>query len=81
MFILTCFTYSSEKSEEKSGEGLVSGHAYSILDVRNVIDSNGNPRRILKIRNPWGKFEWNGDFADDSRSWTAEDRENLKVES
>ena len=33
--------------EAKSDDGIVSGHAYTILDVRNVIDSNGRPRRIV----------------------------------
>ncbi|MCP4294665.1 MAG: hypothetical protein GY786_03570 [Proteobacteria bacterium] len=35
-----------------------------------MIDSRGNPRRILQIRNPWGKFEWNEDFSDESGLWT-----------
>jgi calpain-15 len=78
-FMMTCFTHSSEKTEEKSDQGMVSGHAYTILDVRNVIDSRGRPRRILQIRNPWGKFEWQGDFSDNSNSWSNEDRKNLNV--
>ena len=79
-FMLTCFTHSAETTEEQSDQGLVSGHAYTILDVRNVIDNRGQPRRILQIRNPWGKFEWNGEFSDDSRSWSNEDRERLNVQ-
>lgn len=73
-FMLTCFTYSGRTVEEKKEQGIVSGHAYTILDVQNVIDSRGNPRRIVQIRNPWGKFEWNGDFSDRSNLWTDEDR-------
>lgn len=65
--------------EEKGEQGIVSGHAYTILDVQNVIDSKGNPRRILQIRNPWGKFEWNGEFSDGSNSWRNEDRERFGV--
>lgn len=65
--------------EEKNETGIVSGHAYTILDVRNVIDSQGRPQRILKIRNPWGKFEWNGDFSDSSRLWTDKLRQELDI--
>jgi len=47
--------------------GIVAGHAYSIISAYEV---DGN--RILKIRNPWGKFEWKGDYSDDSPLWTQE---------
>lgn len=79
-FIITCFTYAAKNVEEQSDEGLVSGHAYSILDVREILDSRGRIARILKIRNPWGKFEWNGGFSDQSPLWTEEAKRELKVE-
>ena len=80
-FIITCFTKSTEVTEEKSGEGIVSGHAYSILDVREVMDSRGRPARILQIRNPWGKFEWTGSFSDSSPLWTPQAKADLKIEA
>lgn len=27
--------------------------------------------RLVKLRNPWGKGEWRGDWSDDSYKWTA----------
>jgi hypothetical protein len=33
--------------------GLVAGHCFSIIDVANC---EGN--FLLKIKNPWGHFEW-----------------------
>jgi len=45
--------------------GLVPGHAYTIIQVK---EANGN--RLLNIRNPWGWFEWDGDWSDNSPLWT-----------
>lgn len=51
--------------------GLVPGHAYSLLNVAVV-----SPElTLLKIRNPWGNFEWNGDWGDNSDLWTDELKE------
>jgi hypothetical protein len=80
-YMLTCFTRSTEVTEEKSDTGLVSGHAYTILDAQNVIDSRGKPARIVQIRNPWGKFEWKGDFSDSSPLWTPADKKRLGVDT
>ncbi len=41
--MMTCFTKSTEVTEEKNDQGLVAGHAYTILDVRNIVDSQGTP--------------------------------------
>ena len=79
--VLTCYTQPGRVAEEKSPEGIVGGHAYSILDVVQTTDSRGNLARLLKIRNPWGRFEWNGDFSDNSSLWTQADRQRLGVVS
>jgi len=45
--------------------GLVSGHAYSILKVVNI-----NGIKLLQFRNPWGRSgEYNGDWSDKSDKW------------
>jgi hypothetical protein len=41
--------------------GLVGNHAYSLLDVREVIARDGRTVRLLRIRNPHGVGEWNGE--------------------
>lgn len=47
--------------------GLLGGHAYSIL---RAVEYKG--KRFVVIRNPWGKSEWNGPWSDGSKEWTAE---------
>lgn len=47
-------------------EGLVGGHAYSLISVYQI-----NGLQLLKMRNPWGKGEINGtEYCDDSPKWT-----------
>jgi len=45
-------------------QGLHSGHAYAILNVKK---EDGN--RLINIRNPWGSGEWTGDWGDNSSKW------------
>jgi len=59
-------------SEEKMNDGLVAGHMYSLLEVRRagaMLGQGGT--KLLKLRNPWGTFEWNGAWADGSKEWDA----------
>lgn len=37
-----------------------------------MLDINGNTVRLVKLRNPWGSGEWNGDWSDASPLWTEE---------
>lgn len=41
------------------------GHAYSVISAKEV---KGN--RLLCLRNPWGNYEWEGDWSDKSKLWT-----------
>lgn len=60
-------------SGAKGNDGLVTGHAYSILQVRKVNDGflgiGGKDHKMIQIRNPWGTGEWKGDWSDKSDLW------------
>jgi hypothetical protein len=45
--------------EQDSGMGILTGHAYSIIDARELL-VKGQPEYLLQIRNPWGQKEWTG---------------------
>lgn len=52
------------------GKGIMSGHAYAVMDLREVVDDKGKKIRLVKVRNPWGSHEWTGDWSDNSPLWT-----------
>ena len=58
--------------------GLVAGHAYGVLDARQVTVPGAPPVQLLQLRNPWGSFEWTGAFGAGSADWTPEVRAQLK---
>ncbi|KAJ3692452.1 hypothetical protein LUZ60_012802 [Juncus effusus] len=57
-----------------SASGIVQGHAYSILQVREV-----DGHKLVQIRNPWAnEVEWNGPWSDSSPEWTDRMKHKLK---
>ncbi|XP_062848408.1 calpain-2 catalytic subunit-like [Trichomycterus rosablanca] len=59
--------------------GIVEGHAYTITDVLSVL-SNGESVKLVRLLNPWGQKEWNGNWSDGSPLWktvSTEDRTKL----
>ncbi len=59
---------------EDVASGVLSGHAYSIIDVfeikAQIADENGDLKpklsKLVRLRNPWGKKEWVGAWSDGS---------------
>jgi len=65
--------------------GLVEGHAYALLcaeEVKGQRNSRGQPLRLVKLRNPWGRGEWSGSYADGDAAMTQElaSRLNHKID-
>jgi len=57
----------------KAGEqqGLITGHAFSLLQVKTVLKQAMPPEyiRMVQLRNPWGKDFWKGGWSDKSPLW------------
>jgi len=60
-----CASINSSSGENKRTDGLVAGHAYTVIELVEV-----EGVKLVKLRNPWGNsFEWNGKWGDNSSSW------------
>ncbi|KAJ6232421.1 calpain [Anaeramoeba flamelloides] len=73
-YLLGCGS-NSGKDSTVSKYGIVYGHAYSVLDVKFV-----NGIKLIKLRNPWGKHEWNGNFSRNSFSWNKKFKAKLNYD-
>lgn len=78
-FLMTVSTRSNKSRSEEDirAAGLVPNHAYSLIDVFDVLDSRGDRLRLLKIRNPHAKDRWRGSWCETSHLWTPELRDQL----
>jgi calpain-15 len=57
------------EGRQENNSGLVAGHAYTILQVYQPRLTLKDDIKLIKIRNPWGTFEWKGDWGDHSPLW------------
>ena len=56
--------------KEQKKIGIVSNHAYSLLDVYPCVYTLSGKLTLVKLRNPWGNTEWQGDWNFSSNLWT-----------
>lgn len=76
-WIMTAGSNDSESgSEDVAANGIVAGHAYSLLAGYEFKDPRtGSNVRLVKLRNPWGDVEWNGKWSDRSADYEVIPRE------
>ncbi|NXP72236.1 CAN14 protein, partial [Ramphastos sulfuratus] len=67
-FSFTSVSLSSMQTTKVLKNGLVAGHAYTVTGIRKVTCQYG-PENLVRLRNPWGKIEWKGDWSDSSYKW------------
>ena len=60
--------------------GLVTNHAYSVIDTAELSDIKGKSINLIKVKNKWGTNEWEGDWSDKSTKWTESFKKALNLE-
>ena len=60
--------------------GLITNHAYQVIDTANIKNPNGDDIQLLKLKNLLGKNEWSGDWSDNSLKWTQEAMDHINLE-
>ena len=61
LIVITDSNHSADESK-----GLVSGHAYTMIDAFKLTTKTGREKRVVQLRNPWGRKEWVGSFSNGS---------------
>ena len=70
---LGIFREEGEDVEVRRKNGLFAGHAYSLIrcfELPQEFSDVESKRELVKVRNPWGQLEWNGNWGDNSESWS-----------
>ena len=60
------------------GVGLSAGHAYTVLGVMEI-DTGKGIEKVVRLRNPYGNGEFNGDWSDYSKKWTPELKKKYNI--
>ncbi|XP_069029830.1 calpain-3b isoform X1 [Embiotoca jacksoni] len=76
---------SAVELESRTEQGLVKGHAYSIIGLEECDEVSKDTRiRLIRLRNPWGFVLWKGPWCPNSKEWSTistADRENLRKQT
>lgn len=66
--------------ESLSQMGLITNHAYSVIDTAVLKRQLGSEIHLVKMKNLWGTNEWLGDWSDGSLKWTQEFKKTVGLE-
>lgn len=78
--VTTMNSWVCEKTADKMG--LITGHAYTLMNVQtftpkkdavgNITSKTQETVRLVELRNPWGKKEWQGEWGDNDPRWKSD---------
>ncbi|XP_062292981.1 calpain-3b isoform X2 [Scomber scombrus] len=76
---------SASEMETRTEQGLVRGHAYSIIGLEECDEVAKDTKiRLIRLRNPWGWVLWKGPWSANSEQWSTisiADKDNLKKQT
>lgn len=76
---------SPSEMESRMEQGLVRGHAYSIIALEECDQVEKDSRiQLIRLRNPWGWVLWKGPWCANSKEWSTisvADKQNLKKQT
>ena len=75
--IISCTTATNS---DVNDVGLISGYTYNLLAIYQIQDSQGNNVYLFRLRNPWSKGEWNGDWSDKSSLWDSSSKSKVNFD-
>lgn len=70
------------RDTDKSPNGISQGHAYTFLNATEI-EVAGRDRKVVQLRNPWGKGEYTGTWSDKDKIWnmvSQEEKERVHYE-
>ena len=70
-YVMTAGTTKNLNGIRLEKVGLTPGHAYAVLKALEI-DTGTAVEKVVQLRNPWGNFEYSGDWSDYSSKWTDE---------
>ena len=80
-FVLADITETASTNlESLSKLGLITNHAYTVINTAVLRKTNGTEIKLLKMMNVWGTNEWVGDWSDTSSKWTQEFKKEVGLE-
>jgi calpain-15 len=66
--------------QEQDKLGIFQNHAYSLLNIYSGMQTDNGEVTLLRVRNPWGRKEWQGSWSFSSPLWTKQLRQKLDYE-